>query len=269
MPRSVALFRFRKTTRHFKSYHGDWFNELRNKLLPRLSRSLSCSATSLDELFAHVAALLCHFQTYYTALDRAATPDQVPFLLNPPWRGPLEKAFLFLGDLHPYLFTNLLRSFLDNADGYGDSFKDYELGYHLDFNNDGKDVEKQWQMETVWKNPSESLKPRIEEIERGLRLMVPALLGRLKAAQMRFVDCVAAKWPENDGNERAAVVRVAAVAEMEELARVFKDVNRLRRSTISEIVAAMTTYEAALFLQALAQFVVGLRNLDLAHKSGQ
>lgn len=142
-------------------------------------------------------------------------------------------------------------------------------GYNLDFDKDGLFVEKQWQITSAWKNSSESLKPRINEIERGLRLMVPALLGRLKAAQVRFVDRLATDWPENDGDEMATVVRGAASAEMEELARVFKDVNRLRHSTISEIVGAMTVYEAALFLQALARFVIGLRSLDTAHESSK
>lgn len=141
----------------------------------------------------------------------------------------------------------------------------FRVGYDLDFNKDGQFVQKQWQIATAWKNPSESLKPRVDEIERGLRLMVPALLDRMKAAQMHFIDCLATGWPENDGGEATAVVGEAASAEMEEVARVFMDVNRLRHSTISEIIGATTVYEAALFLQALARFVIGLNGLYSAH----
>ncbi|KAK4768849.1 hypothetical protein SAY86_026999 [Trapa natans] len=260
MPKSSTLFPFKKTSRRFKSYHRDWLESLRNRLLPRLCRSISAPTASLDDLSAHVSALLGHFQTYYAALDRAAaSPDQVPLLLDPPWRGPLERSFLFLGDLHPYLFTNLLRSLLD-GDGSGD---EYELGCNLDFNKDGQLVEKQWQTAMAWRNSSESLRPRIEEIERGLRLMLPALLGRMRAAQMRFVGHLAAGWPEDCGDEAAAaVIGEAAAEEMEELGRVLRDVNRLRHSTISEIVGATTVYEAALFLQALGEFVIGLASLD-------
>ncbi|KAK9208796.1 hypothetical protein WN944_001156 [Citrus x changshan-huyou] len=37
----------------------------------------------------------------------------LPELLFPSWRNNLEISFLFLGDLHPYVFTNLVRSFVD------------------------------------------------------------------------------------------------------------------------------------------------------------
>lgn len=118
-------------------------------------------------------------------------------------------------------------------------------------------MEKQWQIETAWKRRSKSLMPRIEDLERGLRLMVPSLTRRVTDAQAAFVAKL-----ESEGRVDAG----AATAQMEDLASVFRDANRLRRSAISEIVSATTTYQAALFLKALAQFLVGLGDPKLLHK---
>nr|GMC77221.1 protein INAPERTURATE POLLEN1 [Ipomoea batatas] len=47
---------------------------------------------------------------------------------------------------------------------------------------------------------------------------------------------------------------------MEELVDVFMDANRLRRSVLSDIVNATDVYQAALFLESLAQFLVGFKD---------
>jgi hypothetical protein len=52
-------------------------------------------------------------------------------------------------------------------------------------------------------------------------------------------------------------------AEMEELVTVFLHANRLRRSVISDIVAALNVYQGALFLEGLAQFLVGFQDKNL------
>lgn len=111
-----------------------------------------------------------------------------------------------------------------------------------------------------WKDPSESLIIKIEQIERGLRLMVPDLVDRMKRAQVGFVRRVAEDWVSYKGKKEKIEVGELMKVEMEELVSVFMDANRLRRSIISEIVGALSIYQGALFLEALAQFLIGFKD---------
>ncbi|KAF8379261.1 hypothetical protein HHK36_028694 [Tetracentron sinense] len=233
---STARIGRRKSSRLFKDYYAEWIETLKNTLLPLLRHSMSSSSSSSSLLSTHVEMLHHHFQSYYEALDLAASQD-LSQLLYPDWRNSLEKPFLWLGDFHPNLFTNLLRSFLDD-----------------DSNNGG----------LAWKNPSKPLLNRVEQIECGLRLMVPALVARSRAAQAGFIDRVAVDWVRCQGRKEATKDFCGAVmAQMEELMIVFMDANRLRRSILTEIMGATDVYQAALYLQAFAQFLVGFRDAEL------
>ncbi|KAF5734416.1 hypothetical protein HS088_TW16G00865 [Tripterygium wilfordii] len=260
------LSRKKPATRPFKDYYLDWFNTLKNHLIPLLDRSLSSSAPA-PLLSSYVHLLLHHILSFYDALDAAATPDSIPHLLFPSWRTPIETPFLVLGDLHPYLFTNLLRSFLDDQSDDEVTQSDveneersqlYDVG-DLDF-----DLERPWQVAMAWKDVSKNLMTQIEQIECGVRLMVPALLDRARKAQTGFVRRVAEAWVDNEGKkERVVGVGEAVKMEMEEMVVVFADANRLRKSVITEIVGALDVFQGALFLEGLAQFLVGFRDPDL------
>ena len=76
-----------------------------------ISKSLSLSS-SQTPLYSHVN-LLDHFLSYYDTLDNVATHENLIKLLFLSWCNSLEISFLFLGDLHPYVFTNFVRSFFD------------------------------------------------------------------------------------------------------------------------------------------------------------
>lgn len=118
----------------------------------------------------------------------------------------------------------------------------------------------------AWKNPSKVLMNQIEQIECGLRLMVPALVARARDAQMVFVESAAKNWVECDGGKKEAskaVVGEAMEAQMDEMVSVFVDANRLRRSVLSEIIGATNVYQAALFLERFAQFLVGFKDSEL------
>lgn len=115
----------------------------------------------------------------------------------------------------------------------------------------------------AWKDPAKNLMTRIEQIECGLRLMVPALVGRLRKVQSCFVGVVANDWMKCEGRKEKMGVGEAMKVEMEEMVCVFVDANRLRRSVIAEIVGALSVYQAALFLESLAQFLVGFGDQEL------
>ncbi|KAJ6946498.1 hypothetical protein NC651_001281 [Populus alba x Populus x berolinensis] len=206
-------------------------------------------------LSSHLHLILQHLLSYYESLDLAATTStkNLPYLLYPSRRNPLETPFLFLGDLHPYVFTNLLRSFLDEADSDEDTENDRKV---LVF-------DRPCHVVMAWKDPSKHLMIKVEQIERGLRLMVPALLDRVKKAQSGFAGKIAEEWVNCERKEKMDVSE-AMKAEMEELVTVFLHANRLRRSVISDIVAALNVYHGALFLEGLAQFLVGFQGQEFA-----
>ncbi|KAL5551167.1 hypothetical protein UlMin_001343 [Ulmus minor] len=231
--------------------------------------------SSIAQLSTRVEIIRAHFQSYYEALDLAAA-DDVAQILYPDWRNPLEKPFLWLGDLHPYLFTNLLRSFLDDEDEEDEIDPFPDLGnrvFSRKINNgsdsDDEIFKRPWHIVTAWRNPSENLMNRIEQIECGVRLMVPALASRSRKAQAGFVGTLAEYWGSGGGGggrrKEAAkmVVGKALAGEMDEMVGVFVDANRLRRSVLTEIIGATSVYQAAMFLEALAQFLVGFRDSDL------
>lgn len=120
----------------------------------------------------------------------------------------------------------------------------------------------------AWKSPSKRLTNRVDQIECGLRLMVPALSARARDAQAAFVEKLAIEWGKCEGlkEEMKGVIAESAAAEMEELVGVFVDANRLRRSVISDILSVTDVNQAAVFLEALAQFLVGFRNRELLSK---
>ncbi|KAJ4953443.1 hypothetical protein NE237_030275 [Protea cynaroides] len=250
MMKAVALIGGRrKNTRLFRDFHDEWIDSLKNTILPQLCCSMSSSSASL--FCTNVEIIYRHFQAYYEALDLAASED-VSQLLYPDWRNPMEQPFLWFGDLHPNLFTNLLRSFLSDDDNDED---DWDDGYNFD---------RPLAFALAWKNPSEDLRRRVEQIECGFRLMVPAIVARSRDAQSGFIDRVAVDWVRCGGRKEATkAIEGAAKAQMEDLASVFVDANRLRMSTLTEIMNAINVFQLALFLERLAQFLVGFWDTEL------
>ncbi|KAL9242890.1 hypothetical protein vseg_016847 [Gypsophila vaccaria] len=232
-----------KNTRSFKDFYIDWITTLQTTLLPHLTHSLSASSSTPDPvlLSTHVHLLLAHFNTYFSALDTASNHD-VSQLIYPSWRNDVEKPFLWLGDFHPYIFTNLLRSFLE----YDDS----------DDNDNGFDPSPSNTCSNPWRNLDRSLGHKVEHIECGLRLMVPAIGKRAREAQCRLIGRM------GSGFEAGEVVGEV----VEEMTCVFLDANRLRKSVLSDIVGVLTVNQAAYFLHGLVKFYVGFRDPNLIHR---
>uniref|UniRef100_A0A1J3I2G0 DOG1 domain-containing protein n=1 Tax=Noccaea caerulescens TaxID=107243 RepID=A0A1J3I2G0_NOCCA len=257
-----SLFSRKKPTRRFNDFYADWSKTLTENCLPLLRQSLS-SAASASVLSANVDLVLRHLVLYYKTLDLAADPNTIPYLLFPTWRNSLETPFLFLGDIHPYLLTNLLRSMIDRENQ--DSDDDYSLHLNLDL------VNQPLKIATAWKDPSDELVTRIDQIECTMRLMVPVLMDRMRKAQRGFVARVSEDWVSSyrGGKKEKPVTAItaatpasvdeAAKVEMEELVSIFVDANRLRKSVIMDIVGATSEHQAALFLEGLCQFLVGFK----------
>lgn len=253
----------KKAFRPFKNYYNEWFNTLKNSLLPQL-RDAILSAPSPTLLSIHVDAMHRHFQAYYEELDLTASSfDQVSQLLFPEWRNSLEKPFLWLGDLHPYLFTNLIRLFLGDEESEGSSGSG---GTVLDFPELCKFLDEvPWHVLTTWKSPSKTLTTRVDQIECGLRLVVPSLVARARNAQAQFVERLGFEWRKCEGRkeEMEEAIGEAMRTEMEELVNVFLDANRLRKSALADILNATNVYQAALFFEGLAQFLIGFHDQKL------
>ncbi|KAM7257345.1 hypothetical protein ACFE04_013086 [Oxalis oulophora] len=294
MPNPIFSFFTRKkpsssSSKPLKDFYDEWFTTLKTTLLPLLHQSLYSSSPTL--LSSHVDILLDHILSYYTSLDLTAVNHRqtaVAHLLFPSYRNSIEKPFLFLGDLHPYLFTNLLRAFLEDSDdddcdmgfhvkvekerifdmGYGskgEKGRFFDMGYGLKLEKESL-FDEPWQVVMAWKDPPKNLTGRIEQIECGLRLMVPALVNRLRKVQGDFVVMVAEEWVKCEGKKERFEIKDVLDREMEELTSVFTDANRLRKSVIQEIVSSLSVYQAALFLQGLAQILVGFRDQELVNE---
>lgn len=256
-----SLFSRKKPSRRFNDFYADWSKTLTDHCLPLLRQSLS-SAASASVLSSNVDLVLRHLVLYYETLDLAADPSTIPYLLFPSsWRNSLETPFLFLGDIHPYLLTNLLRSFIDRENQDSDEDEDGSLDL----------VNQPLKIATAWKDPSDELVKRIDQIECTMRLMVPGLLDRLRKAQRGFLARVTENWVSSyqSGKKKKLMATAAAASasvdevakdEMEELVSIFVDANRLRKSVIMDIVGATSEYQAALFLEGLCQFLAGFKD---------
>ncbi|XP_010445206.1 PREDICTED: protein INAPERTURATE POLLEN1 [Camelina sativa] len=159
------------------------------------------------------------------------------------------------------LATNLLRSFIDRENQDSDDDGDTSLDL----------VNQPLKISTAWKDPSDELVKRIDQIECTMRLMVPGLMDRMRKAQRGFVARVSENWvlsyQVGKKKKLAATVATASVAvddaakgEMEELVSIFVDANRLRKSVIMDIVGATSEHQAALFLEGLCQFLAGFKD---------
>ncbi|XP_063942537.1 protein INAPERTURATE POLLEN1 [Daucus carota subsp. sativus] len=244
------------TRRPFKDFYSEWLRTLKHTLIPLLRRSLSSESSSSATLLSkHVEMIHQHFVVYYDALDNAASND-VAQLLFPEWRSACEKPFLWLGDVHPYLFAKLVRQFLDDPD---DEIDDNCNVLHV--GDISGILNENWHVVNAWNSPSKVLITRIDEIERGLRLIVPALVVRAREAQGVLVAKLGEEWGKSEGDK--GVVAEAVEGNVEEMVSVFVDANRIRRSVLSEIISVTSVYQAAFFLEALAQFLVGFGDKKL------
>ncbi|KAI3921672.1 hypothetical protein MKW98_021834 [Papaver atlanticum] len=118
-----------------------------------------------------------------------------------------ENPFLLFGDFHPSIFTNLLRSLL---------------------NNDEDEVTK--------KKKKSADYPLLEEMECGLRLILPGIMNRYKILKSGFIDKV--EW-------------------------------MISKCILMEIISATDVYQSALYLEGLTQFFLGFNDVELVKEFEQ
>ncbi|KAG2322256.1 hypothetical protein Bca4012_056954 [Brassica carinata] len=197
--------------------YAEWSKNLTNYCLPLLGESIRSDPsavvpdTDVDNVIYY---LIKHYETLSTSSDK----DTIRNILFPSGN---ETQLFFIGDIHPCLFTCLIRSLIDPT------WKDEEVR-------------------------------RIDEIERRMMLSVSDLMEQMSKAQFHFIARVSKNWVAATEASSSAVDE-AAKEEKEELVRIFAAANSLRKSVLKEIFKATTGIQAALFLESLCQFLAGFK----------
>ncbi|CAA6668005.1 unnamed protein product [Spirodela intermedia] len=194
---------------------------------PSVTQVAGAMVPSSRLLSVQVQSVHHHFQAYFQALDGAATQD-VSQILCPSWRNAVERPFLWFGDLHPSIFVNLLRSFLLRSHGQGGG------------------------------SPPQRHLATIREIECRLRRRVPQIVQLHRHVQASFMERAASEFKEHGEVSEEAAAAMAA-----ELAGLFFQANRLRKSVLEDILEVLDVCQAAAFLEALCQLVLRLREEKL------
>ncbi|XP_049933618.1 protein INAPERTURATE POLLEN1 [Nymphaea colorata] len=264
----------------FKDFYLEWLQDLK-ALLPLLQQAIDSAVKLLnfevpvthtrfkamtssptEALTTHVQMLHQHFQAYFNALDHAAQQD-VTQVLCPEWHNSIETPFLWLGSWHPAVFSNLLRAFISK-------YNNMTHGSVSCMSSFTRSDQKKQQFSFAWTHPSPELFEHMEQIDRGLRLMIPAILSRMRDVQISFVGRIGCDWVtsiSSSGGEGTVQEMVTDIAteKLEELTSIFVDANRQRGSILAEIIGALDIYQSALYLEGLAKFIIGFRSPELVH----
>ncbi|CAN6862833.1 unnamed protein product [Brassica oleracea] len=94
----------------------------------------------------------------------------------------MDTTFLLIGDIHPFLLTNLLRIFIHLAQPKPKP-KSKEDGEHVSINM----LEDH---HLAWREPSHELLQKIEKIERRVRMLSDHMVARFKHVQRSILTQV-------------------------------------------------------------------------------
>ncbi|VVB12053.1 unnamed protein product [Arabis nemorensis] len=230
---SFDLFSTKETREDLSDFDKAWSKSLRDRL-PLLREQASSSAVAESTT---VTLFVRHLTSYFDCLSYSANPNTILDLLFPPWRKSLEMPILFLGNIHPYLLTSLLRS-LANTE-----VQDTEsLGLFIDLEHSSP---------PAWSNKND-LMTRMEEIEHEMQRIVTSLLDRMMQAQKRYMEKRVASYSHRE--------TILDHDLMNELANIFVEANGLRKTVLNEIVAATNARQKALFLEGLCELLSGFND---------
>lgn len=205
--------------------YAKWSKNLTDYCLPLLGESILTDPSAVlpdTDVENVVYYLIKHYETLSTCPDNN---DTIRNILFPTGN---ETQLFFIGDIHPCLFTSLIRSLIDST----------------------------WRDEQV---------RRIDQIERGMMVSVSDLMEQMSKAQIRFLARVSKNWvARTEASSSVAAVDEAAKEETEELVRIFSAANSLRKSVLREIFKATTGIQAAKFLESLCEFLAGFQDQVLS-----
>ncbi|VVB17815.1 unnamed protein product [Arabis nemorensis] len=142
----------------------DLYTEL-TKTLTETYLPLLRQSRSSDVLSTNIDRVLSHLNKYY---------ETIPTRLS---TSSLETPFLLLGDIYPYIFTNLLRTFID---------QDTQDSGHVSIAIT-QEADLSTEFLSAWTEPSDQLLTRINGVECRTRMIVPNLLERLRIVQRGYV----------------------------------------------------------------------------------
>ncbi|KAG2239737.1 hypothetical protein Bca52824_091434 [Brassica carinata] len=242
------LFRRNRPFNQLDGFYTDWSKHLTETSLPLL-RDFPTGANH--------DAVLGDIRSYYETVDHYANRDTILYLLFPTWRSnSLETPILFLGDIHPRLFTRLIQSFIDDEGLKQDPIRTFS------------------NLAASWEDLSLQLENTIKET-------VSRLLGETREAQERFIrrfsdNLVSSFLPSQSGTvlmETSTSVTMDqdhdGGAILEELVGIFREANQLRESTITNIAGALNLNQRALFLESVCKLLAGFKHQDHAFENSQ
>ncbi|KAF8118498.1 hypothetical protein N665_0005s0255 [Sinapis alba] len=240
---SGDLFRRDRPFNQLDGFYTDWSEHLTINCLP-LFRGFSSDAIN--------DAVLHDIRSYYDTLDYYANKDTILYLLFPSWRSnSLETPILFLGDIHPHLFTSLVHSFIDD-----DALKQ-DLIYN--YNNLAAD----WSL----------------NLGNTVKETVLRLLGAMRKAHDRFVKRFSDKWVSSFRLSQSETVLMETATSvtmdqdggggeiMEEFVRIFRKANQLRKNTITNIAGVLNVNQRALFLESVCKLLAKFKHQDQAFQN--
>ncbi|CAH8359598.1 unnamed protein product [Eruca vesicaria subsp. sativa] len=234
------LFRRDRPFHQLDGLYTEWSEHLTKNCIPLFRQSQRSDVNN--------ATVLRDIHSYYDTLDHYANKDTILYFLFPSWRSnSLETPILFLGDIHPRLFTDLIHSFIDQDPMICSTYSDL----------------------AAWEDLSLKLGDDIN-------VTVSRLLGEMKGAQDGFVKRFSDKWVSSFlGSRSGTVVMETATSVttdqdgggemiMEEFVRIFREANQLRKNTINSIVGVLDMNQLALFLESVCKFLAGFKHQDKA-----
>ncbi|CAH8359587.1 unnamed protein product [Eruca vesicaria subsp. sativa] len=242
---SDDLFQLNRPFNQLDGFYTEWSEHLTKNCI-RTLRHFPTNDTN--------DTVLGDIRSYYDTLNHYATKDTILYFLFPSWRSnSLETPILFLGDIHPRLFTNLIQSFMDDDGLNQDPI--------LTFSN-----------LAAWEELSSELENTINEtVSRLLGEMKEAQDGFIRRFSSKFVSSFLGSWSGTVVMDTATLVTTTDQDDgamiMEELVRIFREANKLRKDTITSIVGVLNMNQIALFLESVCKFLAGFKHQDHAFQN--
>ncbi|KFK22594.1 hypothetical protein AALP_AAs74016U000400 [Arabis alpina] len=231
---SYQLFSTKRTIPELTKFNSQWSKSLNDDCLPRLREAISSTAVDSVADSSYVTLFHRHISTYFDTLSRSSNSQTILHLLFPPSFNSLDMAILFLGHVHPQVFTSLLRSLIKK-----EQYTDDSLGLI--------DVDESM---APWTN-THDIVTRIDDLELGMEPNLTALIHRISCAQRRYVNRWVFKNKVMDDDEHDDV---------KELVGIYRDANELRKHVMNTVLGGLNPLQKVLFFESLCELLSEIAN---------